>query len=93
MNKKQSLIKKIKNVNIHALIKGMIAKGTGDMEDVAEIRAAVCAECPSNIHEPIEAIAVTDRIESIDRRMCEECGCSLPYKVRQLDEGCPLKKW
>lgn len=93
MERAKSILKKIKNINVKGLIDGIIAKGDGSMDDVAEVRSVICADCPSNVDEPIEAMQVSDGIESISNRMCDECGCSLPYKVRQEESTCPLKKW
>ena len=54
-------------------------------------RAPICGGCDLiefDDYEPIE-----DKNEAVSGKMCGDCFCSLPYKLRQTKESCPLKKW
>lgn len=94
MKKLESLIKKAKNLNIKGVIEGVHNLSTGEVDDIAIVRAAVCSGCPSNIIEPIEELAIEDSvIPEISKRCCKECGCALPYLTRQFKKTCSLKKW
>lgn len=94
MNKIESIIKKLKNFNVKGLLEGRHNLTTGEMELLAASRAAVCARCPSNIQEPIAEMAIEDKkLPDISERCCKECGCALPYLVRQTAKTCSLKKW
>lgn len=89
-----SISKKIKNIDVNGVIEGMANKISGSMDDVAKQRAEICAECDSMVDEPIEELAINDKnIPEISRKMCNECGCSLPYLLRQNRKKCKLKKW
>lgn len=63
-----------------------------EIEKLAKERAAICAGCPLIETEPIYFLKVKDKIlTEISEKMCGECGCTLPYKVRQNQTICP--KW
>lgn len=63
-----------------------------DVELIANERASICKGCPFRVIEPIDFLRVKDsRIESISEMMCDECGCTLPYKTRQSKTVC--HKW
>ena len=62
-----------------------------EVEKVARERAKVCDGCEFNHIEPIDAWKIKDEIQTISERSCADCGCLLPYKVRQNLEVC--KKW
>lgn len=94
MNKIESLIKKAKNLNIKGVIQGMHNLSTGDAEEIATSRSEICAGCPSNIAEPIAELAIEDTaLPVLSKRCCKECGCALPYLLRQSEKSCSLKKW
>lgn len=89
-----SISKKIKNIDVNGVIEGMANKISGGMEDVAKDRAHICTLCPSMVDEPIEELAINDsKIPEISRKMCNECGCALPYLLRQNRKKCKLNKW
>jgi hypothetical protein len=54
------------------------------VEEVASLRYDICHECPSNGNE----CAVPGTAPC-----CNECGCSLGFKIRSLSSDCPLGKW
>lgn len=93
----QSLNKKIKSIIKNGL--DPIEDGinnfnhpTQEVEQIAKERAEVCAGCPLMETEPISFLKVKDKtIIGISEMMCGECGCTLPYKVRQNQTICP--KW
>ena len=61
----------------------------GIVENLANKRAKKCIKCPYFVDEPISFLAVEDiRIPSISNKMCDECGCALPYKLRQSKSKC-----
>jgi hypothetical protein len=94
MNKLESVLKKLKNVNIKGVLKGRHNMTTGLADEVAEIRAEVCKTCPHNVEEPIPELRIKDEVlPHISERCCGVCGCSLPYLTRQFEETCKLKKW
>tara|TARA_R110002020_G_scaffold473877_2_gene703827 strand:- start:219 stop:506 length:288 start_codon:yes stop_codon:yes gene_type:complete len=54
------------------------------VEDIAEKRLVLCNECPSKGDEcEVPGTAPC----------CNECGCSLAFKIRSLSSECPLEKW
>jgi len=94
MKKIKSLVGKLKNVNVVGLVEGFTNKITGDMEEVAMKRAEICVSCDMMEDEPIKEMAIKDNeIKSISGKICGECFCSLPYKLRQYESNCPLNKW
>lgn len=63
-----------------------------DVEILAKIRSITCGNCEMCIDEPIQFLAVEDkRIESISGKFCDDCGCTLSYKLRQSITKC--RKW
>jgi len=62
-----------------------------DVEILAKIRSATCGNCPEYVDEPIDFLKVNDvRIESLSNKMCNDCGCTLSYKLRQSISKCKL---
>ena len=54
------------------------------VEEVAEKRLLICDVCPSK----------GDKCEVPGTApCCNECGCSLAFKVRALSSNCPLGEW
>lgn len=96
MKKVRSIIKKVYNVDLAAYKAGK--RNYQVINDKAEAlateRAKICAECEKNEIEPIDELSIPDeRIPGLSGRMCDMCGCSLPYLLRQSIEPCKLKKW
>lgn len=55
-------------------------------------RKNICINCDNYKDEPIDFFQVEDkRIKELDKKMCDECGCALPYLLRQNIKIC--KKW
>lgn len=65
---------------------------TSDVEQLTQERAVVCASCPNNVIEPVSWLRVKDkRIPELSNKMCDGCGCTLAYKLRQSKTVC--EKW
>lgn len=63
-----------------------------EVEQLAELRKNECLGCPFFINEPISFLRVVDkRIPELSNNMCDECGCTLSYKLRQSINKC--SKW
>lgn len=60
-------------------------------EKKAELRAIVCAKCPSKKHGKLLTF-VKDDLKEVEGFYCKECGCPLSAKIRSRDK-CPLGKW
>ena len=89
-----SIKKKLQNLSLQGLAEGLKNKITGDMEDIAKQRAEICRLCPRSVVEPIEELRVKDdKIPSITNKMCDLCGCALPYLLRQTKKDCKASKW
>lgn len=92
-DKIKSAIKKAENLDIKAYNEGRKNYKSGSMEDVAAARAEICASCDKNVVEPIDDLKVNDSIDAVCGKMCDVCGCSLPYLIRQNVKKCSLNKW
>jgi hypothetical protein len=63
-----------------------------DTESLAKDRLSICASCPMFKTEPIPFLRVKDeRLPEASDMFCDDCGCTLPYKLRQSLSLC--KKW
>lgn len=63
-----------------------------ETETLAAERAKICSSCPENVKEPVPFLRVTDKlIPELSKRMCNACGCTLSYKLRQSITVC--EKW
>lgn len=63
-----------------------------EIERLAESRKDECLECESYVEEPIKFLRVEDKkIIELSNKMCDDCGCTLSYKLRQSITKC--KKW
>ena len=71
----RKMVKKIKHIII-----GWVRKWLGLDQDLANIRLAICGQCPSRIHTSLGDA-------------CDECGCILDAKTRVGDEKCDMNKW
>jgi len=61
-------------------------------EALAVERKNTCINCPLYVDEPIIFFRVTDtRIVELSNKMCDDCGCTLSYKLRQSIEKC--ERW
>ena len=64
------------------------------IEKIAKDRAKICAECVhANPEHPFKLLLDDQTTQDINGLGCDICHCLLSAKVRQLFEGCPLKKW
>lgn len=62
---------------------------TKEIDDLARERLK---DCNCLVKEPIPFLRVEDNnIPELSNKMCEECGCTAPYKFRQSIKKCP--KW
>ena len=60
-----------------------------DVELLAIDRMEICKGCSFFVEEPIDFLRVTDKnIPEISNKMCDECGCTLSYKLRQSKTKC-----
>lgn len=63
-----------------------------DIELLASERKEKCLTCNDFEDEPIESLRVKDEnIPELSNKMCGDCFCVLPYKLRQSIVKCP--KW
>lgn len=63
-----------------------------DVELLAVERLEICKGCDFFQIEPIDFLQVTDKnIPELSKMYCDECGCTLSYKLRQSKTKC--KKW
>ncbi len=63
-----------------------------EIERLAESRKDECLACEFYIDEPIKFLSVEDKnIVELSNKMCDDCGCTLSYKLRQSITKC--KKW
>jgi len=63
-----------------------------EVEELAKERLFHCINCKEFIEEPIDFLKVEDkRIPELSNKMCDECGCTLSYKLRQSIKICD--KW
>lgn len=97
MGKRSSLFKKVSSIGRGGF--DPLRKGKGNynrnlptVEEKAGERAKVCLGCENYVDEPIKTLRVEDaRIPILSKKMCDDCGCSLPYLLRQDVKIC--KKW
>lgn len=66
-----------------------------DIEELANVRAKICAGCPhANPEYPFKKFVPQEkRIEIIKGLGCDICGCVLSAKTRQVLTSCPKGKW
>lgn len=63
-----------------------------EIESIARERLDICTGCPMFKTEPIPFLRVSDeRLPEASDKFCDDCGCTLPYKLRQSLSVC--KKW
>ena len=94
-----SVFKKVKSIASNGLApydagKANFVANIEKVENTAKSRVQVCTNCPDNNYEqePIESFRVSDdRIPQLSNKMCGDCGCSLPYLLRQNLKVC--KHW
>lgn len=91
MNKKINTLAKN---GIIPVLEGMINKTFTTEEGGKEAarRLVTCRGCPFFIDEPVEFLAVVDdKLPEASGKMCDECGCAIPLKIRQNTTLC--KHW
>lgn len=60
-----------------------------DVELLAIERLEICKGCEFFGKEPIDFLRVEDKnIPELSKKMCDECGCTLSYKLRQSKTKC-----
>jgi len=60
-----------------------------EIELLAVKRSKECMVCEMFVDEPIEFLRVKDKaIFGISNKMCNECACTLSYKLRQSKTKC-----
>lgn len=60
-----------------------------EVEKLAQERINICVGCEFYKDEPNQLLKVDDSlVVEADQMMCNECGCSLPYKIRQSKLKC-----
>lgn len=59
-----------------------------DVELLARERKETCVSCPMYVDEPISFLRIVDVIPELSNKMCDFCGCTLSYKLRQSLEKC-----
>lgn len=87
-------IKSIANNGIEPIIQGKSNYKLNDkaIELKAIKRAEICFNCVNFVAEPIKSFKVEDkRIKELTGKMCDDCGCALPYLLRQKIKIC--KHW
>lgn len=63
-----------------------------EVERLAENRKDTCLGCEFYVDEPISFLRVEDKsISELSNKMCDKCGCTLSYKLRQSIDKCD--KW
>ena len=92
-----SIFKKIKSVSkggLAPILQGQInyKSNIEFIEDRAITRSKTCVRCEEFIEEPIDMFKIKDeRLTYLSEKMCDECGCAIPYLLRQNTKIC--KKW
>lgn len=93
----KSVFKKIKSIannGIEPIIQGKSNYKLNDkaIELKAIKRVEICINCVNFVDEPINSFKVEDkRIKELTSKMCNDCGCALPYLLRQNIKIC--KHW
>lgn len=60
-----------------------------DIEFLAIDRSKECVGCEMFVDEPIDFLKVMDKnIPELSNKMCNECACTLSYKLRQSKTKC-----
>lgn len=93
----KSIIKKAKSIINHGI--DPIQEGIenfqnpiAEIEKLADERLDVCGSCELRAPEPIEFLRIKDeRLPKASGKMCDDCGCTLSYKIRQTKTKC--EKW
>ena len=92
-----SIFKKGKSILNHGLEPYEVGKenyrlNATEIEQKALKRFSTCSGCADLEEEPIDFLKVSDaRIKGASQKMCGQCGCSIPYLLRQDLKIC--KKW
>lgn len=92
-----SISKKAKSIlqnGIAPIIEGMdnYANPKPEIEALAKERLKTCRGCEFYADEPIPLFAIKDHtLAGANKKFCDNCGCALPYKLRQTQKPC--EKW
>lgn len=92
-----SVFKKIKSINqkgIEPIARGLTnyTLNIPSIEQKARQRLKKCMGCVNFVDEPISFLRIKDdRIKQLSNKMCDDCGCALPYLLRQDIKIC--KYW
>ena len=92
-----SLFKKAKAVTksgLTPILKGKYNynRNFPEVEAKAKSRLKDCLVCDNFVGEPIKMLRIEDkRISVLSNKMCNDCGCALPYLLRQDQKICT--KW
>lgn len=63
-----------------------------DIEEIAGERLSICITCPHYQDEEIKMFQIDDKLLPMaSNKKCNDCGCILSYKIRQLVIRC--NKW
>lgn len=96
MKKLQSVLKKSKSIYEKGLEPFEVGKSNFEhpilcVEKKAKDRLEICKKCVNFVDEPIEFFRVEDNnIPELSNKMCNDCGCTLSYKIRQDIKKCKL---
>ncbi len=95
MKKIKSLFKKAINLDEEAYKEGLsnYTNQNAEFEIKAMQRAEICGKCDELKTEPVDFLRVKDNIAVISGKMCNACGCTSSYLLRQDIKGCKLGKW
>lgn len=60
-----------------------------EVELLAKERKETCFKCPMFQKEPVPILRVEDKnIPELSNMFCDDCGCTLSYKLRQSIDTC-----
>lgn len=82
-------------INLQHIIKGWFKSKIHSDEFSKELsreRLAICAKCPHCVDSKFLKF-INGKVESINQKMCELCGCPVVEKSLVKEEKCPINKW
>lgn len=97
MTKVKSILDKVKTISNLGMEPYRVGKHNfyyidESVEKLAEERLKTCMGCDDFVHEPVDFLRVVDdRIPELSNKMCNACGCTSAYKIRQSIKPCD--KW
>jgi len=63
------------------------------VEKLAKGRALICAQCPDAVYGTYEKLMKDWTLKEVKGMKCNQCGCPLSTKLRNVDEQCPKGLW